>query len=216
MRYALALLVLVACGGEPEIELSRESPLLDPGGARLEAPETFKVKFETTKGDFVVQFQSSWSPGGVDRIYNLVKLGYYDGTAFFRVMKGKWAQWGIHGDPAVNRAWSRMRIADEPSQYGNVRGTVTFARTPKRDSRTTQLFINLGDNRMLDRMRGFNPVGKVVEGMQTVDRLYRGYGDGPPEGRGPHQGTLEQRGNVYLKEEFPNLDYIKRATIVGE
>jgi peptidyl-prolyl cis-trans isomerase A (cyclophilin A) len=187
--------------------------LLDPSLATEPAPETFKVKLVTTKGDIVIDVVRKWAPKGADRFYNLVKTGYYDNTAFFRVIDGFMAQVGLHGDPAVTAAWSRVPIADDPVKKPNTRGMVTFAMKSSPNSRTSQFFINFGDNSYLDKS-GFAPIGKVVDGMQVADSLYSGYGEGAPRGKGPSQGRLTQEGNAYLEAEFPKLDSIVQATIV--
>lgn len=187
--------------------------LLDPGLAKERAPDKFKVKMTTTKGDFVIEVTRDWSPNGADRLYNLVKIGYYTDVAFFRVIGGFMAQFGIHGDPAVSRKWRAASIPDDPVKQSNKRGYVTYAMGGP-NSRTTQLFINFADNSRLDGM-GFPPVGVVVEGMDVVDSIYSGYGGGPDEGgRGPTQQRAQLEGNKYLKASFPRLDYIQSATIV--
>lgn len=178
------------------------------------APETFRVRFETSRGTFTVEAHRAWSPRGVDRFYELVASGFYDNVRFFRVLPGFVAQFGIHGDPAVAEAWEKMSIPDDPVVQSNKRGTVSFA-TAGPNTRTTQLFINYRDNPALDGM-GFSPIGEVVEGMQVVDSLYAGYGEGPPDGRGPDQGRIRREGNSYLEREFPKLDYIRTARIVDQ
>ncbi|HXH08760.1 MAG TPA: peptidylprolyl isomerase [Alphaproteobacteria bacterium] len=176
------------------------------------APTTFQAKFETSKGDFVVEVQRDWAPNGADRFYNLVKNGFYDDVRFFRVISGFMAQFGINGDPKVSAVWREQRIPDDPVKQSNKRGFITFA-TAGPNTRTTQLFINYGDNSRLDRM-GFAPFGRVTEGMQVVDQLYAGYGEGAPQGRGPNQARIQTEGNAYLTKDFPQLDYIKRVTIL--
>jgi peptidyl-prolyl cis-trans isomerase A (cyclophilin A) len=196
----------------PEVTVS--PALLDPKAATETAPETYKVKLETTKGDVVVEVTRAWSPNGADRFYNLVKLGYYDDAAFFRVISGFMAQIGINGDPKVNAAWRKAGIPDDPVVKSNTRGMVTFAMSSEPNSRTTQIFFNFSDgNKQLDAMR-FAPFGKVVQGMDVVDALYSGYGEGAPQGRGPSQQRVQLEGNAYLKSEFPKLDYIPKATIL--
>jgi peptidyl-prolyl cis-trans isomerase A (cyclophilin A) len=192
----------------------RDSPLLQPKSAAMTqtAPATFKVKFVTTKGDFVVESQREWAPRGVDRFYNLVKNGYYDGVCFFRVISGFMAQFGIHGDPKVSAAWRPERIQDDPVKQSNTRGYMSYAMAGP-NTRTAQLFINYGDNSRLDQT-GFAPIARVVEGMDVVDRLYSDYGEGAPRGKGPDQGRLQMEGNAYLTKEFPQLDCIKRAAIL--
>jgi peptidyl-prolyl cis-trans isomerase A (cyclophilin A) len=187
--------------------------LLDPSLAVQPAPDTFKVKLETSKGEILIDVVRKWAPNGADRFYNLVKIGYYDNTAFFRVIDGFMAQVGLHGKPEVTAAWSRVPIADDPVKKSNTRGLVTFAMKSSPNSRTAQFFINYGNNSYLDKS-GFAPIGKVVDGMKVADSLYSGYGEGAPRGTGPSQGRLTQEGNTYLRAEFPKLDYIVRATIV--
>lgn len=186
--------------------------LLNPAQANAKAPEQFKVKFETTKGNIVVEVNRAWAPRGADRFYNLVKIGYYNDVAFFRVIDGFMAQFGIHGDPKVNEKWEPARINDDPVKESNVRGAISFA-TAGPGTRTTQLFINYGDNSQLDRS-GFAPFAKVIEGMEVVGALYKGYGEGAPQGRGPSQQLTQSQGNSYLRAQFPKLDYIKRASVV--
>ncbi len=223
-----ALLVIAAgCGGDPEQEtagadtaaVETEAPaadtsLLQPSSPAFQAtaPGTFRVRFETTKGEFTVEASRAWSPNGVDRFYNLVRNGYYDDVAFFRVIPGFMVQFGIHGDPAVSAAWRPQRIPDDPVVESNRRGYLSFAKTAEPNSRTTQLFINFADNSQLDGM-GFSPIGRVVEGMEVVDAIYSGYGEGAPEGQGPDQGRVQAEGNAYLRASFPQLDYIRRATV---
>ncbi len=194
-----------------EARKSYHPALLDPSKATEEAPATYAVKFETTKGDIIIDVTREWAPKGADRFYNLVKIGYYDDVAFFRVIGGFMAQLGIHGDPQVNKVWRAARIDDEPVKGSNSPGMVTFAMGGP-NSRTTQIFLNLADNKRLDGM-GFAPFGKVRD-MTVLESIHNGYGEGAPRGRGPHQGKLQAEGNAYLKAEFPELDYIKKATIV--
>ncbi len=186
--------------------------LLAPDKANAKAPDEYKVKLDTTKGDIVIAVTRDWAPNGADRFYNLVKIGYFQDIAFFRVVDGFMAQFGIHGDAKVNKAWRMARIDDDPVKESNKRGFVTFA-TSGPNSRTVQMFINYKDNTQLDK-QGFSPFGRVVEGMDVVDKLYKGYGEGAPRGRGPHQGRIQSKGNAYLKKDFPKLDYIKSASIL--
>jgi len=199
---------------EPTVAVDNEA-LMNPSKLTEKAPETFKAKLTTTKGDIVVEVHRAWAPNGVDRFYNLVKAGYYTDIAFFRVIQQPrpfMAQFGISGDPKLNTVWRAARIDDDPVKETNTRGRITFA-TAGPNTRTTQLFINYGDNSNLDRM-GFAPFGEVVSGMDVVDSLYGGYGEGAPRGRGPDQGQFQAKGNAYLKANFPELDYLKSATIV--
>jgi peptidyl-prolyl cis-trans isomerase A (cyclophilin A) len=176
------------------------------------APDSFKVRFDTSKGAFTVEVTRASAPNGADRFYNLVRSGFFKDVQFFRVISGFMCQFGIHGDPAVASAWREARIQDDPVKASNVRGALTFA-TAGPNSRTTQLFINFGDNTRLDGM-GFSPFGKVTEGMDVVDKINSEYGEGAPRGRGPDQGRIQREGNTYLKKDFPNLDYIKSATLL--
>ena len=186
----------------------------DPAKLTEKSPESFKVKFETTKGNFTVEVTRSLSPNGADRFYNLVRSGYFKDVAFFRVIPGFMCQFGIHGDPKVAAAWNKdkAQIPDDAVKAGNTRGAITFA-TAGPNKRTTQLFINFGDNSRLDKT-GFSPFGKVTEGMDVVDKINGEYGEGAPSGRGPSQNRIQTEGNAYLKKDFPNLDYIKSATFV--
>jgi peptidyl-prolyl cis-trans isomerase A (cyclophilin A) len=201
------LCVVVGYGGEGD-----ESSLLKPQSPAMNqtAPTTFKVRFETSKGDFIVEVQRGWAPAGADRFYNLVKNGFYDGARFFRVISGFMAQFGINGDPKVSAVWREQRIKDDPVQQSNTRGFIAYAMAGP-NTRTTQLFINYGDNSRLDQ-RGFAPFGRVIAGMEVVDQLYAAYGEGAPQGRGPSQVRIQQEGNAYLTSSFPELDYIKKAT----
>ncbi len=186
---------------------------LDPAMAKEQAPALFKAKFITTKGDFVVEVHRDWSPNGADRFYNLVKLGFYNETRFFRVVDGFMVQWGIHGDRAVNKVWQDNTIPDDPVKESNKRGYMSFAKRTA-NTRTAQVFINYVDaNTRLDGM-GFPPFAKVIEGMNVVDSLYKGYGEGAPNGKGPDQGRMQAEGNDYLKKEFDKLDWIKETKII--
>ncbi len=188
------------------------NPLMDPSSLNAQAPATFKAKFETTKGDIVIQFNREWAPLGVDRVFNLIGNGYYDNARFYRVLTGFMAQFGMHADPKINAAWQGARFKDDPVTQSNTRGMVTFA-TGGPNTRTTQLFINYGNNAGLDK-QGFSPIGEVIEGMEAADALYAAYGEGAPRGSGPSQQIIAQRGNAYLEADFPKLDYIKKASIV--
>jgi len=185
--------------------------LLNPQLANEKAPEIFKTRFSTTRGDFVVEIHRDWSPNGADRFYNLVKIGFFNEIAFFRVLSGFVAQFGISGNPQISAKWRNAPIPDDPVKQSNLRGTLTFA-TAGPNTRTTQLFINYRDNLRLDQM-GFSPLGKVIEGMNVVDSLYSNYGEGAPQGRGPNQGLIQTKGNEYLKSDFPKLDYIVGASL---
>jgi len=160
----------------------------------------------------VVEVTRAWAPLGADRFYNLVKNHFYDGAAFFRVLPGFVAQFGLNANPDVSRVWASANIKDDPVTQSNLAGSLTFA-TAGPNTRTTQLFINLADNQNLDGM-GFAPFGKVIEGMDVVQQFYSGYGEGAPRGRGPDQGRLANEGKAYLDKNFPLLDSIKTAVIV--
>jgi peptidyl-prolyl cis-trans isomerase A (cyclophilin A) len=185
---------------------------MNPAAMNTTAPETYRAQFETSKGTFTVEVTRAWAPLGADRFYNLVKNGFFDGARFFRVLPGFVVQFGIPADPGVARTWRAARIADDPVTQSNAPGSVTFA-TAGPNTRTTQVFINLGNNANLDGM-GFAPFGKVTEGMDTVGQLHSGYGEGAPHGRGPDQGRIQSEGNPYLERDFPKLDYINKATIL--
>jgi peptidyl-prolyl cis-trans isomerase A (cyclophilin A) len=200
------------------VSLSPELSRADTTATRLKpsiatAPAIYKVKLATTKGDFVVEVHRDWAPLGADRFYNLVKLGFFTDVAFFRVIKGFMVQFGIPGDPVVARKWESATIKDDPSgKKSNTCGMITFA-TAGPDMRTTQVFINYANNSRLDGM-GFTPFGRVVDGMKVVDAVDGRYGEGAPEGKGPSQDRIQREGNAYLRTQFPNLDYIKSASIM--
>jgi peptidyl-prolyl cis-trans isomerase A (cyclophilin A) len=191
--------------------LAQGSKLTDPAALTEQAPATYKAKFETSKGTFVVQVTRAWAPVGADRFYNLVKNGFFDNGRFFRDIAGFMVQFGLNADPAINAKWRVARIPDDKVTQHNTRGMITFA-TSGPNARTTQVFINFGDNSNLDGM-GFAPFGKVVSGMDVVDKLYSGYGEGAPNGAGPDQTRIQLEGNAYLTKSFPKLDYVKKATI---
>lgn len=189
----------------------RES-LYRPASLNEKAPATYRVKFTTTQGDLVIEVTRDWAPLGADRFYNLVKNGFYNDASIFRVLPGFVVQFGISPKPAIARAWQNATIKDDPVVQNNLRGFVTFA-TGGPNTRTTQVFINLADNTRLDGM-GFSPFGKVVEGMEVVEKLYSGYGEGAPQGNGPDQGRITAEGKAYLDKNFPKLDSIKTAVIL--
>lgn len=187
--------------------------LKNPAGLKENAPSTYKANFDTSAGTFVVEVTRGWAPNGADRFYNLVKNGFYDNVRFFRVIPGFMVQFGISGDPAVSAPWRSARIQDDLVKQSNKRGYITFAKTSEPNSRTTQVFINYADNAVLDK-DGFAPFGQVASGMDVVDKIFSGYGEGAPRGKGPDQGRLQAEGNAYLAKDFPKMDYIKKATIV--
>ena len=215
---SLALGLNLASAQDAKKDEKKESPkpaaaadFTDPAKLTEKAPDTFKAQFETTKGNITIEVTRSLAPNGADRFYNLVRSGYFKDVAFFRVIKGFMCQFGIHGDPAVSAKWRQANIQDDPVKGSNTRGAITFA-TAGPNTRTTQLFINFGNNTGLDG-QGFSSFGKVVEGMDVVDKINGEYGEGAPMGRGPDQGRVQREGNAYLKKDFPNLDYIKSAVI---
>jgi peptidyl-prolyl cis-trans isomerase A (cyclophilin A) len=188
--------------------------LLRPTQLKEQAPETFQVKFTTTRGDFTVRVNRAWAPNGADRFYNLVKHHFFDNASFFRVHPGFIVQFGISAYPPVSAAWSNATIKDDPVKESNKMNSVTFA-TAGPNTRTTQLFINLVDNSRLDK-DGFAPFGKVTEGMNVVEMFYEGYGEIPTMGgSGPDPGEIEKQGKPYIDKNFPKLDLIKTVTLVG-
>lgn len=193
----------------PPNPASPHPALTNPALASEKAPDKFKAKISTTKGDFTLEITREWAPLGADRFYNMVKIGYFNDVAFFRNVKGFMVQFGIHGDPAVNTAWRSSTLQDDPVVQSNLPGFITYAKTSLPNSRSTQFFINFGNNARLDGM-GFAPFGKVVEGMNIVESLFNGYGETPSQA----QGAIQSQGNAFLRDNFPNLDYIKSAAIV--
>ncbi len=181
--------------------------LRNPASMKEQAPAVYKVNFDTSAGTFVVEVHRDWAPKGADRFYNLVKNGFYDNVRFFRVIPGFMVQFGMHGNPAVQSAWTFARIPDDPVKESNKRGYITFAMAGP-NTRTTQVFINYADNAGLDK-QGFAPFGKVISGMDVVDKLNATYGAKP----GDDQGNIAAGGNAYLEKMYPKLDYIKKATI---
>jgi peptidyl-prolyl cis-trans isomerase A (cyclophilin A) len=203
-----------ASGAEESAAPAAPNPaLLDPSLATATAPDVYRVKMETTAGQFVIEVHRDWAPQGADRFFNLVSIGYYNDVAFYRVIKGFMAQTGMHGDPAVTEKWATARIPPDKVKQSNTKGRVTFAMGGSPDTRTTQIFINYADNSFLDAS-GFAPFGEVVEGFETVKDLYNGYGEGQPQGNGPSQAKFFRGGNDYVKGSFPKLDFINTATII--
>jgi peptidyl-prolyl cis-trans isomerase A (cyclophilin A) len=185
-----------------------EDPALkNPAMATAQAPENFQVKFETTKGDIVVEVNRKWSPNGADRFYNLVKIGFFKDIAIFRAVDGFMFQFGIHGDPAVSGPWSNANIKDDPmSGISNTPGRLCFAKTGAPNSRSTQMFVNLGNNSFLDG-QGFTPFGEVIKGMEVVRKINTEYGENRPQD--DVQGNLKKSGNAFILKKFPNVDLIK-------
>ena len=204
---ALLCLMLAACSPPNESKKAEA-----PAAAKDEPPPAvFHVTLDTSKGPVAIEVRRDWAPRGADHFYELVKTGFYDGNRFFRVVRNFVVQFGISGDPQLNRLWASANLPDDPVKQSNVKGTLTYAQLGP-NSRTTQLFINLKDNKSLDR-QGFAPIGKVISGMDTVERLYSSYGEMAPRGQGPDPSQIEVQGNTYLADHFARLDYIHKATI---
>lgn len=188
-----------------------DKALLSPSTLTAKAPDTYDVKFVTTEGEFVIHVTRAWAPLGADRFYNLVRHHYYDGVAFYRVISGFMAQFGLSPYPAVTHAWSNASIKDDPVKQSNTRGRITFA-TAGPNTRTTELFINFGNNSGLDS-QGFAPFGQVSSGMDIVDKIYNGYGESTPGGNGPDPGKIGALGKSFLEKSYPKLTVIKSATV---
>jgi peptidyl-prolyl cis-trans isomerase A (cyclophilin A) len=207
-----ALLVACSNGSKTSSDSTRSSA--KPIAQAVQAPPVFRVQFETSRGNFLVEAHRSWAPRGVDRFYQLVQSSFFDNTRFFRVVTGFMVQFGLSGEPEVNKAWEKLNIQDDSVTQSNKRGYVSFAAESAPNTRATQLFINLVDNHNLDEM-GFAPIAQVVDGMAVVDSLYAGYGEGAPQGFGPDQMRIMSEGNTYLERDFPKLDFIRTAKLVA-
>lgn len=212
MKRLIPFLLLVGCEPAapaplPPAPSIPKKPLQDPSHPEMtkQAPAEYTARFNTSRGDFVLRVTRAWAPLGADRFYNLVRNGFYDGCRFFRVVPGFVVQFGLNGDPAISAVWERAGIPDDPFKESNQRGTICFA-TSGPNSRTTQVFLSFGDNARLDKM-GFAPFGRVVGGMDVVDAINAEYREQP------NQGMIQQRGNLYLMEQFPRLDFITSATV---
>ena len=213
-RTLIAVVATLALGAAQ----GSSSLLLDPGAPAMNAmaPAAFKVRLETTKGDIVIEIQRVWSPHGADRFFNLVRAGYYDDVRITRVVVPKWAQFGINGDPKIAKVWRDRFIPDDPRVLGNDRGTIAFAFAVP-NGRTTQVFINLRDNRETHDKEPFVPFGRVISGMNVVDAWYAEYGENAGSGiRSGKQGPIFEGGNAYLDREYPKLDSIRRATVIPD
>ena len=206
MTRLMTALVLAAAVAMPSLA-SAQASLKNPASLNEKAPATYKVRLDTSAGPVVIEVHRDWSPLGADRFYNLVKNGFYDGVRFFRVLPGFMAQGGMSPDPAIQRLWGRNNFNDDPVKQSNKRGFVTFAKTGAPNSRSTQFFINFGDNSFLDA-QGFSPFGQVTTGMDVVDK-FGSYG----KENVPDQGRLGAEGEAYLAKEYPKLTVIKKATI---
>ena len=211
----LAAVVIAGCGNGDSVDAAntdateRNKVLMDADSPEMkkQAPAAFMARFDTNKGAFVIAVERKLSPHGADRFYNLVRNGYFDGNKFFRVLPGFIVQWGMNGDPAINKIWSESRILDDPVQISNKKGTITFAKPGSPNARSTHLFINYADNNNLDG-QGFAPFGHVSEGMEVVEAINSEYK------QAPKQGMIFEGGNAYLNEHYPNLDTILSAKIV--
>ncbi len=212
------LIATAACSGGGKMDDSARGrvALLLPNSDKssLTAPAVFHARFETSRGNFVVEVHRDWAPNGADRFYYLVRNGFYDDTRFFRVVPGFMVQFGLSGDPKISTQWRGAVIPDDSVRQSNARGFVSYAMAGP-GSRTTQVFINFGNNTMLDA-QGFAPFGQVTEGMDVVDRLYAGYGDAEPRGKGPNQTRIRNEGNAYLDKDFTQLDKVLRAYVVED
>ena len=176
---------------------------------KVVVPELYRVKFETSQGDFTVEVRRAWAPHGADRFHELVRMRYYDEARFFRVLPGFIAQFGVHRKFDVHDTWRKLAIPDDPRKEKNVRGTLAFAKSGA-NTRATEVFINLKDNPGLDE-EYFVPFARIVEGMEVPAKLYSGYGEFRPEGKYLDAGRVEEETNEYLVPRFPKMDYVKRA-----
>jgi peptidyl-prolyl cis-trans isomerase A (cyclophilin A) len=210
-RSLLMLLPAFALSAAAVPAAAQGPSLANPTTLREQAPATYKARFDTSKGVFVIEVTRAWAPNGADRFYNLVKNGFYDNVRFFRVISGFMVQFGINGDPAISAKWREARIQDDPVKQSNRRGYITYAMAGP-NTRTSQVFINFADNTGLDR-QGFSPFGRVISGMDVVDKLNAEYGEGAPRGRGPDQGRIQMEGNAYLQRDFGRMDFVRKATV---
>jgi peptidyl-prolyl cis-trans isomerase A (cyclophilin A) len=213
---SLVALALSGCAaGTPNSQDPPVRTAEGPPPPETKAPDVYWVKLETSKGDTVIECHRDWSPYGADRFYELVNSGYYDGCRAFRVIPDFVAQMGVAADPQVTAKWKHKSIPDDHPEtpMSNLREYVTFAKTNAPNSRTTQFFINTHKNTPLDSMGGFTPFGKVISGMNAIDMFYNGYAS---ERATPRQDLIETHGNIYLDEQFPKLDFIKKATILPQ
>lgn len=222
---AFLILPLLAClaaaqTAAPKAPAKRTAPaagssrVLHPELFKAKAPELYRVKFTTTKGDFVIEVHRDWAPLGADRFYNLVRAGYFVGNGFYRAIQGVLVQWGINANPEATKAWSTTQIKDDPRTQHNTPGTVVFAKSGP-NTRTTHLFINLQDNSSQLDALGFEPIGTITEGMDVVKALYSGYGDMKEQGgAGPSQELYTKEGKAYLDKSFPMVDKIVSTTVI--
>jgi peptidyl-prolyl cis-trans isomerase A (cyclophilin A) len=201
-----AMAVVGVAGMSAQVDMAKVAKLRNPAALKEKAPDLFKANFDTSKGLIVIEVHRDWAPNGADRFYNLVTNGFFDEARFYRVIPGFMVQFGMNGNPAVTKAWDGAMIPDDPVKQNNLPGFVSFAALPSANSRTTNLFINYGDNKRLDASR-FAPFGKVVQGMDVAEKINAQYREQP------QQDQIRARGNAYLTQSFPKLDYIKTATI---
>jgi peptidyl-prolyl cis-trans isomerase A (cyclophilin A) len=205
-RLLVTLVTLFATASLVVGQAGTNAALKNPSALKEMAPAKYRVNFDTSAGAFVVEVTREWAPAGADRFYNLVTNGFFNDMRFYRVVPNFMVQWGFHSDPAISNIWFNATIPVDPVKQSNTRGYITYAMRGPATTRTTQFFINYGDNAYLDAM-GFAPFGRVVSGMNVVDKIYSGYGEKPDQNR------MRTEGNAYLTKEFPRLDYIKSATI---
>lgn len=207
---------MLVCGLAFSSHVQSAKALLNPEAPAMKAraPELFNVRMETSQGVMVIEVQRDWAPFGADRFYNLVRAGYYDQVRFHRIRKDTWAQFGINGDPKISNVWRTRTIPDDLRRESNVRGTLAFAFVVP-NGRTTQIFINLRDNSATHDKEPFVPFGRIIAGIEVADKLYAEYGEAAGGGmRAGKQAPLFEGGNEWLKQNFPRLDYILRATVV--
>jgi len=209
MRIFAAFLITIFLAGCAKDKTAEKETA--PPAAPVKPPELYKVKFTTSKGDFAVEVHRDWAPRGADHFFELIQTRFYDGVRFHRVVRGFVCQFGINGNPKTQQLWGSDGIPDDPVKQKNKRGTISYAKLGP-NSRTTQVFINLADNAILDTT-GFAPFGQVTEGMDVVSKLYFAYGEVAPRGGGPDPTQIELRGNTYLDRTYPRLDSILRATL---
>lgn len=210
----VVLVAALSLVGACAVTAEQDAPaaLANPAALKETAPATYTANFDTSAGAFVITVTRNWAPHGADRFYNLVKNGFFNEVRFFRAIPNFMVQFGIHGTPGIAAAWRSASLPVDKVVQSNRRGFVTYAMRGSPDTRTTQVFINFRDNANLDGM-GFAPFGQVTSGMDVVDKIYTGYGEGAPRGSGPDQARLQAEGNAYLMKSFPKLDYVKTATI---
>ena len=209
LSFCLLVVLLTGCESGPG-----KKQVKAPPPKPEKAPSVYKVRFETTKGDFILEVHHDWAPRGADHFFELVRNRFYDGDRFFRVVRGYIVQFGINGNPKIQSLWGRMRIRDDPVKKSNKRGYVSFAKLGP-NSRTSQVFINLSNNTELDK-QGFAPFGVVRVGMDVIGRFWSSYGEVAPRGSGPDPTKIELEGNIYLDRKFPRLDSIIKAVVVHE